>query len=85
MDEAKVSRKETYNKIDTINSNVGLIDHRLQTLEEKFNEASPTLKEFIAMKHQVQGAGALGKVLWIIGGALVGGAAALVGFFSKGS
>ncbi|NUM72746.1 hypothetical protein HUU40_00150 [candidate division KSB1 bacterium] len=64
-EDAKKSRKETYQKLE-------MMDKRLHLVEMHVSTAAPTLAEFIVLKHKVAGAGLLGKWLWAFGGVLIG-------------
>ena len=77
-----VSRKEIYRTLHDIDKKVDHTIYRINTLEGEFREAAPTIDEWIATKHKIQGAGWLGKTLWIIGGFLLGAAASTYGAIS---
>jgi hypothetical protein len=46
--------------------------HRVESVEHSLAKASPTIDEFITIKHKIQGAGVVGKWLWVALGFLVG-------------
>lgn len=66
--EARESRKEQYRATETIRQDIQNLSNRMDGLEKQFAKHSPTLEEFVRVKTQVQGAGILGKWLWLIGG-----------------
>lgn len=68
--------------LEDIDKKVDKAINRLDNLEVDFKEAAPTITEWIATKNKIQGAGWLGKTLWIIGGFLLGAAASTYGFIS---
>lgn len=45
---------------------------RLEAMDARLSAASPTIDEFIRFRQRIQGAGILGKWLWISVGALIG-------------
>lgn len=55
-----------------INTSLAHIRHRVESVEHSLAKASPTIDEFIIIKHKIQGAGILGKWLWVALGFLVG-------------
>ncbi|MGV0817106.1 hypothetical protein V6767_13135 [Martelella sp. FLE1502] len=55
------------------------INHRLENVEKAVSEAAPTLEDYALKKAQVEGAGRLGKLLWVAGGFLLALAVWLVG------
>jgi len=68
--------------LENIDKKVDHVIYRVDNLETDFRETAPTIQEWIATKHKIQGAGWLGKTLWIIGGFLLGAAASTYGFIS---
>lgn len=66
-----VSRKQLYEKIETIGHDLAEQGHRLANLEKSMAKAEPDLAEFRALKQQAKGAGMLWKFLWAAGGALI--------------
>lgn len=81
MQEAKVSRKAVYEKIEATNTEVHKLAWRMDALERTLNSHAPTIAEFLAYKDQVRGAGKLGKLLWFIGGIVLSAAASIAGWF----
>ena len=61
--------KDLAKEISTSLANIG---HRVESVEHSLAKASPTIDEFIIIKHKIQGAGILGKWLWVALGFLVG-------------
>lgn len=80
-------RKQQYEKLESINKAVALLDTRVKGVEDGLNKASPTIDEFITIKHKVAGAGMLGKWVWAFGGGLLStlafGREAIFSWFSK--
>lgn len=72
QDEAKRSRKATYEKMEEQSQTLILMDGRMQKVEESLKTQAPTIEEFITIKHKVQGAGAAGKWIWGAAGSLLG-------------
>ena len=72
--EARQTRKETYQKLELISSDMSEMKNRLNSVESTIAGHSPTIAEFIKVKQQVEGAGKAGKWLWAIGGILIGAA-----------
>jgi septal ring factor EnvC (AmiA/AmiB activator) len=72
MDRAEQSRKQLYDKVDAVDTKVTLMEHQITQLSMGLNEIRPTVAEYVKMKEQVRGAGALGRGLWLIGGFILG-------------
>jgi len=72
---SRESRTKLHTSIDQMNVSVSKLDGRVAGVEASLASAQPTIQEFITIKHKVVGAGALGKWLWIAGGALLGAVA----------
>ena len=72
LDAAAASRKAQYEKTEQIVLNMALLDSRVKNLETTIASTAPTLAEFTAMKHKVQGAGIFGRWVWVAAGALIG-------------
>lgn len=83
MDRAEKSRKEMYQSVNGIELKLISVEHRITSLEKSFNDVSPTIAEFVVIKNRVQGAGNLGKYLWIFGGVLLSATAWVVGIFQS--
>lgn len=71
MVDAKQSRNEQFNAINDLNKSVSNLVNRVATVERQLTEVSPTIAEFIAIKHKVNGAGYAGKILWAFGGIIL--------------
>lgn len=48
------------------------IEGRVEKVEESLAKASPTIEEFVSIKHKVIGAGIMGKWVWGALGAVIG-------------
>ena len=87
MELSRDSGKQQYEKLETISQSVSLLSTRVKGVEDGLNKASPTIDEFITIKHKVSGAGILGKWAWAFGGSLLGalafGREAIFAWFSK--
>lgn len=68
---ARDSRKQQYEKLESIQQSVALLETRVKGVEDGLNRASPTIDEFLVIKHKVTGAGLLGKWVWAFGGGLL--------------
>lgn len=68
---ARDGRKQQYEKLELISQNVALLETRVKGVEDGLNRASPTIDEFLVIKHKVVGAGLLGKWVWAFGGGLL--------------
>lgn len=77
-DKAESNRKALYEKVEEVAKDVQAVNLRLTAAELAITENEPTIREFITIKHKVQGAGTLGKWLWGIGGVILGFAAFVV-------
>lgn len=55
-----------------VNLKLSAIDSRVENVESSLAKASPTIDEFITIKHKVVGAGILGKWVWAGLGGLLG-------------
>lgn len=70
--EAKAARKAQYTTMEEMKESVHSMAGEVTTVKDKLATASPTIEEFITIKHKIVGAGKLGKWLWTIGAALIG-------------
>lgn len=70
--EAKVSRKEQYGRIEEIARDVHDLRGRMEQVEKQFASTAPTIAEFIQVKHKIQGAGTAGKFVWAIAAFIIG-------------
>lgn len=75
--DAKDGRKHQYEKLEEFGRSLVSIEARVVNVEEGLNKASPTIDEFLVIKHKVVGAGIVGKWLWAILGSLAGMAFAM--------
>lgn len=67
-------------KLSDLDKKQTLLSAGVTNVQNQLNEHTPTINEMITIRTKVQGAGALGRVLWTIGGVLLGGAVTLVAF-----
>lgn len=81
--EAKQSRLRMHQEQEAQNLTLLKIDHRLSSLEAVIAANEPTWKEYREMRLKVQGAGWLGRLLWIAGGLMISLAFWLVGTLQK--
>ena len=72
LDSAAASRRAQYEKTEQIVLNMALLESRVKSMESTIASNAPTLAEFAAMKHKVQGAGIFGRWIWAAAGALIG-------------
>lgn len=73
--QASESRKKQYEAQEAMARQMIVVDARLSRLEDDFSELRPTSKEIERWHQRAIGAGTLGKVLWKIGGILLGAVA----------
>lgn len=83
MHEARHARKAQYEQNERQSQTLLKIDHRLEKVELWITSSDPTIQDVRNMKLQAQGAGRLGRFLWVIAGATIGAAATIVGFWNK--
>lgn len=72
LESARDGRKQQYESLEKLGRSLMTIEGRVVNVENSLAKATPTLDEFIVIKHKVIGAGILGKWLWAIGGGLLG-------------
>lgn len=72
MGDASESQHRQQEWMTTVNQTLVAIGTRVESVEHSLAKASPTIDEFITIKHKIQGAGAVGKWLWVALGFLVG-------------
>lgn len=81
------ARSKMYDAMDQIKTTIQTIDHRLDNLERRVAEITPETEEFTQWRYRAQGAGLLGRGLWVLGGMLLSAAAGVVAswqwFFGK--
>lgn len=66
-EQAREGRKQQYQTLENINRALLALENRVKDVENQLNKASPTIDEFITIKHKVVGAGVMGKYLWAFG------------------
>ena len=71
LQEGREDRKTNLDSISRMITSVEIMERRLQKLEDQFAKSEPTIQEFITIKHQVKGAGALGRWAWAFGVGLI--------------
>ncbi|WP_180901931.1 hypothetical protein [Martelella soudanensis] len=76
---ASESRRGMHQRQETHERELLRINHRLENVEKAVNDAAPTLEDYALKKAQVEGAGRLGRMLWVAGGFLLAIAVWLVG------
>lgn len=74
---ASESRRRMHERQENQGEVLIKIDHRVAAVEKAVDSAAPTLKEYAEMKAKVAGAGLLGRKLWKLGIAVIGGAVLL--------
>lgn len=67
LEQARDGRKQQYETLEAINHALLQIETRVRGVEDGLTKASPTIDEFLIIKHKVAGAGVLGK--WAYAGA----------------
>lgn len=72
MRESREAFKLHQDLVKEISTSLAHVGHRVENVEHSLAKASPTIDEFINIKHKIQGAGILGKWLWVALGFLVG-------------
>jgi hypothetical protein len=72
LESARHGRKQQYEKQEEFGRSLMTIGNRLENVENSLARASPTIEEFVVIKHKVIGAGIMGKWLWVMGGGLLG-------------
>ncbi len=70
--QARDGRKHQYEKLEDMGRSLLKLNSRVESVENSLARASPTIDEFITIKHKVVGAGIAGKWLWMFIGATVG-------------
>lgn len=71
LDEAKGESKEQRKWMIQMSNTLADVVNRLGGVEDNFARASPTIDEFLIIKHKVVGAGLLGRWLWAGAGAIL--------------
>lgn len=72
IDEAGSERgRRIWEKLNEQDKTLALLDHRFTGLETAVNGQAITLAEYQKMKQKAEGAGWLGKKLWLAGGVVI--------------
>ena len=71
LQQARDERKHQYDKLESVGRSIQATESRLESVEKSLAKATPTIDEFITIKHKVQGAGMFGKWVWMGAGALI--------------
>lgn len=78
IDEAGSERgRRIWEKLNEQDKTLALLDHRFTGLETAVNGQAITLAEYQKMKQKAEGAGWLGKKLWLAGGVVIAAASYL--------
>ena len=79
---AERGRKFVYDKVEALGSNVVDLTHQVKTVVSDVTEMKPAVRDWVSAKEQALGAktavSVLGKVAYMIGGALLFGAGWLI-------
>ncbi|WP_319519708.1 DUF1515 family protein [uncultured Martelella sp.] len=70
-DRASASRRSMHRRQEEQGQKLVAIEHRLGSVEKSVSDAAPTLEDYAMTKAKVEGAGALGRFLWTLGGVLL--------------
>lgn len=73
LSEARNGRKYQYEKLEEMGRTVLQISNRVESVEKSLAKASPTIDEFLTIKHKVVGAGIAGKWVWAAASAIITG------------
>lgn len=71
LDEAKEDQRNQQSSMSKIDNFLIMLDNRVKNVEESLAKASPTIDEFITIKHKVSGAGFIGKGVWVVLGGTI--------------
>ena len=63
--------KELKAVVETMGTKIVQVASQMTQVTEQLASHAPTIKEFIEIKHKVDGAGKVGRYLWILGGGLL--------------
>lgn len=75
VDSAKLDRegrKTHYNAIEKLSLDIQSMSSDMHDVKEKLAGQAPTIEEFIAIKNKVEGAGKLGRWIWVVGAGAIG-------------
>lgn len=75
--QARDGRKQQYEKLESVGRYIQILESRIEAVEKSLAKASPTIDEFLVIKHRVTGAGIIGKWIWAGAGSLIGVIAAV--------
>lgn len=81
--EARSARKAQYEQNERQSLTLLKIEHRLESVEKWMTVSDPTIQEIRNLKLKAEGAGKLGRFLWVIAGASIGAAAMAVSYWQK--
>ena len=70
--EARINRKGQYDSIEALKASLAAMAGEVTKVRTKLDGQTPTIEEFITIKHKVVGAGNLGKWLWTAGAFIIG-------------
>lgn len=79
--EARQARKAQYEQNERQSETLLKIEHRLEKVETWMTNSEPSIKEFRDLRMKAQGAGWLGRWLWLLAGASIGAVAYMVSFY----
>lgn len=82
MSDASTSRREMHGKLEALGKDVHSMRTDIQELAQRVTAIEPTFQDYRKKQEQVRGAGALGRLLWRIGGWLLSAAVALAGLWA---
>lgn len=72
--EAATSRKHMHEKMEEIGTDIHTLKNDVKKLGERVGNLEPSVEDYVTKQKQVQGAGKLGKALWVIGGVVLAAA-----------
>lgn len=78
MEVAVVSRREMHNELKAQSLQLNTIGGTIDALSGRVADLEPGVKDYLTMRTKAEGAGWLGRSLWLIGAFLIGAAAWLV-------
>lgn len=69
--EARINRKGQYESIEALKASLAAMAGEVTKVRTKLDGQTPTIEEFITIKHKVVGAGKLGKWVWVSLGGII--------------
>ncbi len=69
--EARINRKGQYESIEALKASLAVMAGEVTKVRTKLDGQTPTIEEFITIKHKVVGAGKLGKWVWVSLGGII--------------